>query len=112
MPDFRNIKYPSKLKAHPLVEGDAATLPIGTGQVAVGMGGEGEPSQIDIVYSGDGRTVCYPVAAPAGTEPWAFKGAIKAEDVVAWCYASLKSNMGKSHDEPIKTDTALEEASS
>jgi hypothetical protein len=92
MPDFRNVKYPTRLKAQPLADTDAPTLPIGTGQTAVGMGGEGEPSQLDIVYSADGRTLVYPANPPKGIQPWAFKGAVKSEDCVTWCRASLKAS--------------------
>lgn len=101
MPDYRIVKYPARLKAQPLTEGDAASIPLGTGHVGVGMGGKGEPAQLDLVYS-DGRTVVYPQNGPASLKPWAFKDAISPDDCVAWCRAQV----GKAADSDDETEAA------
>jgi hypothetical protein len=60
-------------------------LPIGTGRMAAGMGGKGEPAQVDIGDTEHGHTIAYPVRAPEGMRPWSFKGAISAAGCVTWC---------------------------
>jgi len=79
------------LAALPLNDDEPATIEFAHGNAAAGMGGEGEPAQLDIVWA-NGRTLVYPAKVPEGfayAQPWAFEGTIDPMACVAWLRAKM-----------------------
>jgi hypothetical protein len=85
MPDFKNVKDPTKLEAIPFELADMTVL--GWGQESnIGIGGD--TAQLNCRYA-DGMTYVQPMGQQNTALPWKFKGYVSPADCAAWFVNSI-----------------------
>ena len=97
MPDYRDIKEPTRLATYPLSDEEKAIVEAGGNEAAAGvLTPEGHPTQLNIWWRND-ETYVMPYPADKEPDGWKLNGYISPEHV-------REEYMHRVHPEPIEPE--------